>query len=106
MDMALRKSLEDIAFAVRDVPYPRPLPKDVEHLHCYVTDQGHCLLAIPEVLLVGADRANLWMYEVPMPVRFVLKKGYRHIPDTDHIAVSVPYDPTFGTRVPDGYEEF
>ena len=64
--MALRKSLEDIAYAVRDAPYPRPLPKGVEHLHCYVTDQGHCLLAIPEVLLVGAGRANLWMYEVPM----------------------------------------
>lgn len=32
-------------------------------------------------------------------------KTYR-IPNADHIAVSVPYDPTFGTMVPDGYEEF
>ena len=101
----MRKSLLDIAAAVRDVPYPRPLPDTIQHLHCYVLDSGHCILAVPEVFLGKADN-DYSDYEVPLPVKYVLEKGWKAIPNTDSISVRVPYDPIFGATVPGKYSEW
>lgn len=101
----MRRSLQDIASMIRDIPYHSPLPEDLRHLHCYVIDSGHCILAIPECLLAEAKVEPL-LYEVPLPVRYVLKQGWRPLPGTDCITVPVPYDDTFGAVVPEGYDEF
>ena len=102
----MRKSLEDIAFMVRDIPYPKALPQAIAHLHAYIADAGHCVLAVPRALLPEALRGDVTMYELPLPVKYVLAMGWEAIDGTDSIAVDVSYDPMLGASVPDGYEEF
>ena len=104
--MTLRKSLKDISFMVRDIEYPAPLPDGIRHLHCYVTDGGHSILAVPKPLLGEAIRSDCQMYEVPLPVKYVLRTGWTQITGTDSISVDVPYSLDFGAMVPDGYDEF
>lgn len=101
----MRKSLQDIAHIVKPIQYPSPLPAEIAHLHCYVMDSGHCILAIPECLLAEAkDEPEL--YEVPLPVKYVIEMGWRALPGTDCITVDVPYDEFFGAKVPEGFEEW
>lgn len=104
--MKLRKSLQDIAFMVRDVAYPKPLPVALIPLHYYIADGGHCLMAVPRPLLEQALEKGCDMYEVPLPVRYVLEKGWDEIAGTDSICVDVPYHDMMGALVPDGYEEY
>jgi len=101
----MRKSLQDISFMVRDIPYPGPLPMELVPLHCYVTDVGHSILAVPECLLASIQ-GDPMMYEVPLPAKFVIQNGWRAIPGTDSISVDVEYDDMLGAVVPDGYDEF
>lgn len=100
----MRKSLADIQHMVRNIPYPHPLPDDIAHLHTYVIDQGHCILSVPQVFLMEAQGAGMDMYELPLPVRYVLQKGY-WIKD-GYCIVDVPYDPTFGADTGDDCEEY
>lgn len=102
----MRKSLEGIAHMVKSIPYPAPLPDSLLPLHVYVLDGGHCLLCVPGKFLADALKNGVDRYEVPLPVRYVLKRGYTPIPQTDAICVDVPYSDTLGALVPDGYEEF
>lgn len=102
----MRKSLQDIAFMVREKPYPVPLPKEIAHLHCWVTDSGHCILCIPEAFRDRVTTDNYSDYEVPLPVRYVLGTGWSTLPGTDAVLVPVPYDRNLGALVPSGYEEF
>lgn len=101
----MRKSLADIADMLRDVPYPGIIPPELEHLHCYLTDAGHCLLAVPEVLLDKAAPEDIVLSEVPLPVRFVLESAWKVIPGTDSISVPVEYDDDLGALVPDEYPD-
>ena len=101
----MRKSLQDIASMVKPIPYPAPLPEEIRHLHYYISDSGHCILAIPECLLAEAKDEPI-DYEVPLPAKYVLSKGWRSLPGTDCISVQVKYDDTFGAIVPEEYEEW
>ena len=100
----MRRSLEDISFMVRNIPYPGRIPTEISHLHCYITDSGHSILAVPKPLMDRAV-ADPMMYEVPMPVRFVLDRGWKFIPGTDSICVDAEYNDAFGLVVPDEYPE-
>lgn len=102
----MRRSLQDIAAMVQDIPYPKPLPPEIAPLHAYVLDGGHCLMCVPKAFLEEARAKGCWRYEVPLPVKYVLAMGWEAIAGTDAIAVNVPYDPMLGAVVPDGYEEF
>ena len=102
----MRKSLADISFMVRDIPYPGEIPQELRHLHCYLTDSGHCLLCVPESLTAEAAGQDIQLYEVPLPVKYVLSAGARPIPGTDSFSVPVPYDDFLGAVVPDGFDEF
>lgn len=101
----MRKSLQDIAHIVRQIPYPSQLPDEIKHLHCYIADSGHCILAVPESLLAEA-KEDPELYEVPLPVKYVISKGWRTLPGTDCITVDVSYDEFLGAVVPDGFEEW
>ena len=101
----MRKSLSDIACMVRDIPYPYPLPSAIQHLHCYLLDSGHCILAVPEEFLGKADK-DYSDYEIGLPVKYVLDKGWKYIAGTDSISVSVKYDSVYGAIVPEEYSEF
>ena len=102
--MALRRSLQDIAFMVREKPYPGAIPAEIRHLHCYLLDAGHSILAVPKPLMDEA-REDPVMYETPLPVKFVLAKGWEEIPGTDCICVDVPYDSNLGVMVPPEFQE-
>lgn len=101
----MRKSIQNIAHMVKPIPYPRPLPDEVAHLHCYVIDSGHCILAVPKCF--AAEAADRPMdYEVPLPAKYVLETGWEAMPDCDSIMVDVPYDDMMGAVVPSRYEEW
>ena len=93
---------------VRDVPYPGEIPQALAHLHAWLEDSGHSIMAVPKVFLDKARKEGCWLYEVPLPVRYVLAAGWEPIEGTDGIAVDVPYDSMMGAMVPDreAYEEF
>lgn len=101
----IRKSLADIAHGLRDIPYPGELPREVRHLHAYLADSGHCLMAVPLALRDFAMMDGISDYEIPLPVKYVLEKGYTQI-GADGICVDVPYDSEIGVLIPDGYDEF
>ena len=101
----MRESLRDLSGTLRQVPYPTPLPEAVQHLHCYLIDAGHCILAIPR-RFEDTAAAQRMRYEVPLPAKYVLEHGWQQMPGTDSIVVDVPYDNNFGAMVPEGYEEW
>lgn len=101
----MRESIKDIASMVRPIPYPAKLPDGIEHLHCYLVDSGHCILAVPEVFLAEIGD-NPMRYEVALPAKYVIETGWRPIAGTDSISVPVEYNDMFGAIVPDGYEEW
>ena len=102
----MRKSLMDIAHMVRPIPYPKPLPEELEHLHCYLVDCGHNILCVPKSMLNQALDGDVFNYEVPIPVRYVLEKGWEHIPCTDAITVDFQYDDDIGAVIPFEYDEY
>ncbi len=83
-------------------PYPG-LPEMLKEYHVYTQDSGHSLCAIPLSLLEDA-RAEPWQFEVPIPVKYVLEKGYTFF--CDYIVVDVPYDEELGVVVDEKYEEY
>lgn len=105
MGKELRRSLKDIAHMVRNYPYPGELPEELENLHYYILDGGHCIVVIPEVFRDKAVARGCWRYEVPIPVKYVLAKGWKRIEGTDSVSCDVPYG-EFGAEVPAEYDEF
>lgn len=116
----IRKSLHYISHMVRDYKYPGVLPKELEPFHVYITDCGHCIMGIPNVLrentmnfLKKLDKPVLWDqlstddvydYEVPVPVKYVLTHGFKVM--DGYVWLDVPYDETFGADVDEEYEEY
>lgn len=105
----MRKSLEHFAGRIQEIPYPRPLPVELVPYHAFLSDSGHIICVIPSVLLTKAIASgHLWKYEVAMPVKYVLKKGYTLVEghDEKHVVVDAPYSSNIGVMIPDGYTEF
>lgn len=106
MDKQLRRSHGMIkpGFVTKD-DYPG-LSEELKEFNYYYHDQdtGHVLMAIPEVLLNEAlENGDLDLYEVPIPVKYVLEKGYRIF--KNHLLVEAEYDMTFGVMIPEKYVE-
>ncbi len=100
----MRKSLEDIKHMVRDIPYPAPLPADITNHQVYLIDSGHSIMCVLAQHWNSEAKVTPDDYEVPVPVKYVLERGYRK--HGDYIIVDAPYDRTFGLDVPDEYSEF
>lgn len=98
-----RPSIADIAHS----PYQgEPLPKELEPFACYIPDSGNCILCIPECLLTEAkEDGDLNQFEVPVPYRYVLAKGYRMIENNQFVVCDVKYDNMMGVVVPPEYED-
>lgn len=81
------------------------LPEELKEFNYYYRDDnGHVIMAVPECLLEEAKvKGDLDMYEVPMPVKYVIKVGYRII--CDHVIVQAEYDKNFGVMIPEEYYE-
>ena len=99
-----RKCQKGIEFMVRKDNYPN-LPSELEPFAYYYLDGGHCICAVPECFLEEAKaKHNLDDYEVPIPVKFVLEKGYRII--DNHVICDAPYDDELGLITPETYSEY
>jgi len=87
----------------RKIGYPG-LPEELEEYSYYLSDSGYCLMCIPECFEEEAWPGSQDGYELALPTRYVLEKGYR-IRD-GYLVVDVPYSDEMGAMVPDGYDEF
>ena len=101
----MRKSLQGIENMVRPIPYHGTLPDEIKHLHYYISDSGHCIMAIPRSLVPEITDEPM-EYEAALPVKYVLEKGWEKLPSTDCIVVDVEYDDMIGAVVPESYEEW
>ena len=99
----MRRSLEDIAALVAKDYYPG-LPDELKEFNYTVVDSGHCIMAIPTILLAAAEASgDLDLYECTIPVKYVLEKGYRMY--KGHVIVDAEYDSTYGLLIPEKYFE-
>ncbi|MFZ3132736.1 MAG: hypothetical protein WA125_16945 [Desulfosporosinus sp.] len=100
----MRKSLEDIKHMVKAISYPGGIPADIIAHHVYLLDAGHSILCVLTQHWDDATKGDPNGYEVPVPVKYVLEKGYKI--SGDFIVVDAPYDSDFGLDVPDEYYEY
>lgn len=93
----MRRSHEGLVGIIKD--NYKGLPNELQEFNYYYGDGlGHVIMAIPEGLLKEAEEyGDLDMYECPVPVRYVLNRGYRIY--KEHIVCDVKYDPVFGIDV-------
>lgn len=90
---------------LRDIPYKKPLGNELAPFHAYVIDSGYSLMAIPRSLLDKArEDGHPDQYEVPVPVKYVLAKGYELI--DGHLVVDAPYDSFLGLNVGEEWSEY
>lgn len=97
----MRKSLEDINHMVKIELYPGEIPQDIIGHHVYILDSGHSIMC---VLKEHWDKGDPDDYEIPVPVKYVLEKGYQRI--SDYVIVDAPYDQFIGLDVSDEYYEY
>lgn len=100
-----RRSLSDLpASMFHKDDYPG-LPTELKEFNYWLRDAGRSILAIPELLLERAEAdGNFDLYEVPIPVKYVLEKGYRIY--NGYVIVDVAYDHNLGVTVPEEYSEW
>ena len=99
----MRKSLQDIAHMAQKRPYPGVIPDELKPYHYYLLDCGHSIMSVLELHLAEAE-GNMDDYEVPVPVKYVLEKGYRFV--DGYIIIKAEYDPEYGLTVDDKYCEY
>lgn len=106
MKRQLRKSHEGIGHMVDlSKTYPN-LPEELQPYQYYHMDAGYVIMAVPLTLLKKMKAGEaLDDYEVGIPAKYVLEKGYT-IRDDGYVIVDVPYDSFIGIKIPDGYEVF
>ena len=100
----MRKSLQDIAHMVRKYPYPGNLPEELKLYHYYLLDCGHSIMCVLETHLAEAQKTSMDDYEVPVPVKYVLEKGYRFV--GQYVVIDAEYSGELGLMVDDKYYEY
>lgn len=99
----LRKSLEDVKHMVEFRFYTNQhLPDELIPYHVYLKDTGHCIMCVLECHLPEISD-NYDDYELPVPVKYVLEKGYRM--QDNYVIVDAEYDMDFGLLIDDEYIE-
>lgn len=103
-DMVRRAHLE--AWHVEGRRYTRSLPPELEAAYAYISDSGHSLIVLIDELVEGP---NVDDYLLPVPVRTVLRLGYR-VDDNGIVHVrsgpGVSYSREVGLVVPEEDEEW
>ena len=62
-------------------------------------------MAVPESLLLEHwGEYDLWQYEIPVPVKYVLENGYHEF--EGYIVTDVEYDDEMGAIIDDKYYEY
>ena len=96
----MRKSMKGIEFMFRKADYPG-LPAELQELSYFVQDQGYCIMIIPSSMEEEAWANDPDEYELPIPTKYVLAKGWK-IRD-GYAIVEVEYDHLVGAKIPDEY---
>jgi hypothetical protein len=99
----MRKSLEDIKHMVEMRFYPNPIPDELIPYHAYIRDCGHSIMCVLECHL-SETNGNYDDYELPVPVKYVLEKGYRI--QNGYVIVDAEYNEEYGLMVDDQYTEW
>lgn len=99
----MRRSLKGIEHMVIPKLYAKPIPDELIPYHVYLKDCGHSILCVLECHLPNA-KGNYDNYELPVPVKYVLEKGYRM--QDGYIIVDAEYDNFLGLMVDDKYTEW
>lgn len=102
--MKYRKSHESIKHMVSMRPYSRALPEELKPYHYYISDSGHSIMCVLECHLAEAQKSSMDDYEIPIPVKYVLEKGYRFV--DGYVIVDAKYDLPFGLDVDEKYSEY
>ncbi len=81
------------------------LPEELKEFSYYYKDgTGHVIMAIPESVLQEAEEdGDLDMYECPVPVKYVLNRGYRIY--KAHVICDATYDMDMGLLIDEKYYE-
>lgn len=79
------------------------VPKEIRFAYTYNSETGHSILAIPSCF-AEKSKGREMDYLVPMPMRYVLEKGY--VLRDGYLYVDVKYDPVFGADIPEEYFDY
>ena len=105
----IRRSVYDLQGVTLDVPYPGEMPEELEKFRFCFAREGHVIMIIPQNYLDEAIRENdLDAYEIAIPVKFVLEKGYQHVEGhEDYIVGNFDYiEELQKVEVPTEYYEY
>lgn len=69
----------------------------------YLPDAGHCINVVP-LCFQRVATGNEKDYQVPVPVKYVLKTGYTVV--NGYVFCEVQYDESLGAIIPEEFEEF
>ncbi len=76
----VRKSVFDMQAITLDNEYPGVLPDELKQFHYYFAREGHVIMIIPRnYLQIALKEDNLDDYEIQIPVKYVLEKGYEFV---------------------------
>lgn len=99
----MRKSMQDFdPRLVRKVDDYPGLPEELKEFCYWIADSGYCIMAIPEAVDDVPDHP--WLSELPIPVKYVLEKGYFMM--DGYVIVDAPYDKDWGLMIDDKYTEY
>lgn len=114
----VRRSLQGIQGLIDfEKSYHKQLPRELERNYVYLKDCGHNIMCVLEPSIANRDiggAQNLWKHEVPVPVKYVLEKGFReglfclndNPEDEGVIFIDAPYSAEYGLLVDSSYDEF
>ena len=93
-DLNVRKSVFDMQVITLDTPYLGGLPPELEKFHYYFSHEGRVLMVIPRnYLKIALESGDLDDYEIQIPVKYVLEKGYEFVEGhLDYIVGNFDYD--------------
>lgn len=99
----MRKSLVGLLGVAKD--NYKGLPEELKEFNYYIPDGGNSIMVIPESFRSQAYASGrLDAYEVGIPVKYVLEKGYTV--ENGYVFCDVPYDNKVGAIVDEKYEEW
>ncbi len=104
----VRKSVFDMQVITLQNEYPGELPEELKKFHYCFSHEGHVLMVIPRNYLEKAlETGELDDYEIQIPVKYVLEKGYEFVEGhPNYIVGNFDYDDEQGmVPVPTEYYE-
>ncbi len=89
----IRQSVFDMQVMTLDNEYPGYLPEELKPFHYCFVREGHVLMVIPRNYVEKALEEGLDDYEIQIPVKYVLEKGYKFLEQNpNYIVGNFDYD--------------